>query len=270
MKKIHSLLLILSVFYLTGCKDKVRAVIYCEKPSKLETLTGLKTSGKFSIKTVQGELEANIGEEVTAEFTSADPDKWISIAKTYQYQTCQFINSVGCEELSQTECLTIKKQMFDDAFDKINRLLKEQTNKQDAERKKQVKIKIDACVAQKVLEYEAINNASSEGGARAASPGIGGDVITDEQELCHSVGENQKITSASTSSISCHGNRCSVTAPVFTQNNAKVCVTTKAWSENRPFGAGGSGKYRLSVQYKNIATQSVINSFTITCTSENT
>ena len=269
MKFINSLVLLFTLLHLTGCNDEVIAVLDCAKPSKLETTTGLKVSGNVSIKKAQGELETNIGKELTAEFTSADPDKWISIAATYQYQTCQFINSAGCGELSKGECLTKKQGMFNNAFDKINTQLNEQKEKQEIEKKKQVKIKVDSCVAQKKAAYEAPKNTSSEGGSRAASPGLGGGRITDERELCHSVGSNQVINSATTSSLSCHGGRCSVTSPVYTNNNTKACVTTKAWSESRSYGGGGSGKYRLNVIYKDIATQSVINSFTSTCASEN-
>lgn len=141
MKTIYSLVLLISVLYISGCKDEVIAVIDCAKPSKLETTTGLKASGNISIKKAQGELEANIGKAVTAEFTSADPDKWISIATTYQYQTCQFINSVDCGELSETDCLTKKQKILNDSFEKINTQLNEQEEKKEAREKQQAKIK---------------------------------------------------------------------------------------------------------------------------------
>lgn len=267
MKIQNYLSVLTTVFYLTGCGEAT-AVLDCAKPTALETTTGLKVSGDISVKKAQGAVEASIGKELSADFASADPDKWISIAATYQYQTCQFINSASCGELSKSECLTKKQGMFNDAFDKINEQLNAEKEKQAAEKAKQVKIKIDSCVATKIATHETPKNTSTEGGARAAGPGWKGGRITDTKDVCHNVGANQKIISATTSSLSCHGGRCSVTAPAFHNNNTRVCVTTTAWSESKSYGGGGSAKYRLNVVYKDIATPDIINTFTSTCTSE--
>ena len=126
---------------------------------------------------------------------------------------------------------------------------------------------IESCVVEKITLYESEKLDSSSGGARAKSPGLKGGKNVAVEELCHSIGPNQKIISASTEELSCHGGRCSVTAPEISQDGKKVCVTITAWSESKSFGGGGSGQYRLNVIYKNVATEDEINSFRILCES---
>lgn len=128
-----------------------------------------------------------------------------------------------------------------------------------------VAAKLDACVAEKVLAYETPKEMQSVGGARAAGPGFNGHRRTASEDVCVAVGPTQEIISARTEEVSCHGGRCSVTAPVITDDRKKVCVRASAWSESRRFGGGGSGQYRLIVEYKDLATPGVLESFRASC-----
>lgn len=129
----------------------------------------------------------------------------------------------------------------------------------------QNKPEIDACVAERIAQYQLPKNTSSEGGARASGPGIGGGRNTATEELCHSVGPYQEILSATTSNLTCHGGRCSVTSPNISSDKKHVCVTTTAWSESNSFGGGGSGTYRLNVEYRDLAGEAEINNYRAIC-----
>lgn len=122
-----------------------------------------------------------------------------------------------------------------------------------------------ACVAAKTTEYEAEKSGSTEGGASAAAPGAGGGTKTDVRTICYSVGPDQQIVTATTTTLSCHGGRCSVTAPAYDDDRRRVCVTATAWSESKSFGGGGSGKYRLNVTYKSVASPDVVSRFEAAC-----
>lgn len=159
--------------------------------------------------------------------------------------------------------------MFNEAFDKINAELNAEKERQAAIEAEKLRVKVASCVATKINEYQTHKNTSTEGGARAKAPGWKGGKKTDTKNVCHNVGANQKIVSATTSSLSCHGGRCSVTDPSFQNNNTRVCVTTKAWSESNSGGGGGSAKYRLNVVYYDVATTAIVDGFRSTCTAEN-
>ncbi len=257
-----------AITYLIGCGETT-VVLNCTKPQSLEVISGLKLGGEVSVKKAQGAIDASIGKELKADFDSSDPDKWISIASTYQYQMCKFINSSSCGDLNKDECLTKKQGMFNGTFDKINTELKSEKERRAARVAEQLGIRVESCVASKVSEYQAHKKTSTEGGARAQGPGLKGGTRTDTRDVCHRVGSNQRIVSATTSSLSCHGGRCSVTAPSYQNNNTKACVTTKAWSESTSFGGGGSAKYRLNVVYYNVATTTIVDRFNSTCVAEN-
>lgn len=73
---------------------KRQAVINCDEPTKIDIVTGWpRYGGNLSVKEVKGAIDiAIIGEGLKADFVSADPNNWLSIASTYQYQICQFLN----------------------------------------------------------------------------------------------------------------------------------------------------------------------------------
>lgn len=267
-------LLLGALFYLSACGE-AKVVLKCVKPTILETIVGLKLGGNVSVKRAQGDLEATLGKDLKADFAAADPNSWMSIAAIYQYQTCQFLNSTSCDDLPKSECLSRKQEVLNKAFDKINEQLNEineqlneERKRQEAEKAKQASVKVESCVAQKVAEYEVEKEGSSEGGARAAGPGWKGGRITDVQSVCYAAGAGQRIVSASTTSLSCHGGRCSVTAPAYEDGNRRVCVTTTAWSESNSGGGGGSAKYRLDVVYKNVAAPEMVNQFRAVCSTD--
>ncbi|GAB4191783.1 MAG: hypothetical protein Tsb002_20880 [Wenzhouxiangellaceae bacterium] len=143
-----------------------------------------------------------------------------------------------------------------------------EANKFRQEQQDERQAQIEACVARKVSELETIQTDFIDGGARASAPGIRGGKNTATEPLCYSVGVNQEIVKATTTNLSCHGGRCSVTAPEISDNNTKVCVTTSAWSESKPFGGGGSGQYRLNVEYRDKASSTDRADFRSMCTSE--
>jgi hypothetical protein len=265
MKTSHAAVaLLVCASYLSGCGEQ--AVLDCAKPTSIASTTGLKIGGDVSVKTAQGAISASLGKDLKADFAAADPNTWIAIATTYQYQTCQVLNSTSCSDLPKSACLQKKKEILNEAFDKINLQLKEERERQGAEKARQAAAKIDACVATKVAEYEVEKKHKVEGGATAKSPGSGGGKNTGTAQICHSVGPNQRVVSAATTKTSCHGGRCSVTAPVISDEQRKVCVTATAWSESKSFGGGGSGQYRLDVVYKDVATTEVVGQFRALCT----
>lgn len=128
---------------ITGCGEAT-VIIPCEKPLKLEIIKGFDVGGDISIKKASGAITAKLGSQVTAEFESTDPNRWISITKTYQYQTCQLINTLGCGDLSESECFDKKKRTLDEAYNKINAELKVKEERQELFEKK-----VSACIKQK-------------------------------------------------------------------------------------------------------------------------
>jgi hypothetical protein len=130
--------------------------------------------------------------------------------------------------------------------------------------------KIQACVATRIDEFQVVKVNYTDGGARAPGPGLGGGRKTATEDLCYSVGPSQEIVSAKTTNLTCHGGRCSVTAPKISGDNKRVCVTTTAWSDSKSFGGGGSGQYRLEVRFRDIASEEQIRNFNVLCASETT
>lgn len=258
--------LLLCVVFLCACEGK--AVLDCAAPTSIVIADGLKIGGNLSVKSARGVIDASLGRDLKADFAKSDPNSWISIAATYQYQICQSLNSTSCDDLPKSECLSKKKEILNEAFDKINLQLKEERERQDAAKAKQATLRIDSCIAKMVSDYESDKKASTEGGARAAAPGFAGGRNTDIRDVCYAAGPNQRIVSATTASLSCHGGRCSVTAPVIEDDYKKVCVRTTAWSESKSYGGGGSAKYRLDIVYKNVATPEVVNQMRAVCGSE--
>jgi hypothetical protein len=122
---------------------------------------------------------------------------------------------------------------------------------------------VAACVAERIAAHQQPKEKSVEGGARAPGPGIGGGTKRAEARICLSVGPSQEIIGAHTDRLSCHGGRCSVTAPVI--SGSEVCVVARAWSESKSFGGGGSGQYRLTAQYRDVATDEVKAQFAAEC-----
>lgn len=250
--------------WLSACGE-TKVVLECAKPTTLSSTVGAKLGGNVSVKQAQGSIDATIGKDLKADFAATDPNTWLSVASTYQYQTCQFLSSASCEDLPRSECLAKKQEVLNTAFDRINAQLNEERKRQDAQKEKQAAAKVESCVAQKIATYEVEMKGSVEGGARAAGPGWKGGRITDVRQVCHSVPSGQRIVSASTTNLSCHGGRCSVTSPAYEDENRKVCVTTTAWSESNSGGGGGSAKYRLDYLYKNVATSEMQSQFKSVC-----
>lgn len=270
---------------LIACGE-TQVVIPCVAPTKLSETSGLKLGGNLSVKEAKGAIESAIGRDVRAEFASTDPNTWQALASSYQYQTCQFLNSTSCSDLPKSQCQEQKLRLLNESFEKINQEIRtererrqaaedkarsEEQERKDAEKKaadaaNALRARVTACVAEKVAAHEAVKTVSVEGGARANSPGIGGGRNENTVDLCHSVGPTQRIVSASTEPTSCHGGRCSVTEPRITDERRKACVTTKAWSESNSFGAGGSGKYRLTINFANVAGEQERSRFQAACT----
>jgi hypothetical protein len=123
--------------------------------------------------------------------------------------------------------------------------------------------RVDDCLAQKISEYQAPMVRVASGGARASGPGIGGGTKRARESVCLSVGPEQEVIDAETRNTSCHGGRCSVTAPAI--EGKQVCVTASAWSESKSFGGGGSGQYELIVRYRNVATDDTRGAFLAQC-----
>ncbi|MCG8610821.1 MAG: hypothetical protein MI864_09835 [Pseudomonadales bacterium] len=164
MKHLKTALIVIFGCLLYGC-GKATVVFECEKPTSLEVVKGIDIGGELSLKKAKGAITAKLGEQITAEFASADPNKWISIAKTYQYQTCQLISSSSCGDLSESECFDKKKRALDEAYDKINDELKSENEKLELFQKN-----VSACIKDKtdgVLERKF----SQPGGVRCPGGG---------------------------------------------------------------------------------------------------
>ncbi|XOV87012.1 MAG: hypothetical protein ACFHX7_18890 [Pseudomonadota bacterium] len=129
--------------FLYGCGEAT-VVFDCDKPTALEVVKGIDMGGELSLKQAQGAITARLGEQITAEFASADPNKRISIAKTYQYQTCQLINSSSCGDIPESECFDKKKEALDDAYNMINDELRSQEQKLELIQKN-----VSACIKDK-------------------------------------------------------------------------------------------------------------------------
>lgn len=119
MRNLRIFLFMIMASNLGGCGEAT-VVLNCAKPKSLEVTKGLNIGGDLSAKDAKGAISAKLGADLRADFASADPNKWISIAATYQYQTCQFINSTRCGDLSESECFHKKTSALNQAFDKIN------------------------------------------------------------------------------------------------------------------------------------------------------
>lgn len=249
-------------------KDTVPVVIQCQPPTDIKVTSSLKASADLSLTEAIGSIDTHIGSDLEANFASADPNSWLSVIKTYQWETCQFINASRCGEQSEEACRAAKQKMRDDAFAKILAIYSKQQERLGAEREKQRQARIDACSAAKVVEHEAPKSMNITGGARAPGPGFGGARQTDTRDLCHTVGDSQRILSASTTQTGCIGNRCSVTAPVFSDNHRKVCVQVTAWSDSGAFTGGGSAEYRLGVVFKDVVTPADIAQYRAACAAD--
>lgn len=147
----------------------------------------------------------------------------------------------------------------------LAKILIEERRRVDESRASAPTNNVDACVASKAREYEAVKKTQINGGASASGPGLKGGTNNGHQDVCHRVGGDQKIISALTENTCCHGGRCSVTAPIISEESHKVCVTAHAWSESKSFGGGGCAKYNLIVSYKDVATETVLAGFKAEC-----
>lgn len=152
------------IFAITGCGEAT-VVLECEKPTKLEIVKGLDVGGEISVKKAKGAISAQLGKQITAEFASADPNRWISIAKTYQYQTCQLISSSRCGDLSESNCFDRKKGALDDAYDKINTQLNAEKEKQELFEKN-----VSACIKKKT-DGDLVSSFTQPGGVRCPGGG---------------------------------------------------------------------------------------------------
>lgn len=122
------------------------------------------------------------------------------------------------------------------------------------------------CIAAKVRQFEQPKTKSAEGGARAPGPEFSNETKTSQEDVCISVGPNQKIIDADPpTELSCFGGRCSVSAVRFSNDQRTACITTKAWSESKYFGGGGTGKYRLTVNYKSKVNDDDLQQFRQDC-----
>lgn len=126
------------------------------------------------------------------------------------------------------------------------------------------RLQIEKCVAEKVANFEIPQQKNINGGARSPSR-TGSEIPRSIVPVCLSVGPNQTIISADTANTCCHGDRCSVTAPDYSDGHRKVCVTTECWSDNKLFGGGGCGKYTLTINYKNVADDAIKKTFWTEC-----
>ena len=127
------------------------------------------------------------------------------------------------------------------------------------------RLQIEKCVAEKVANFEIPQQRTTNGGARSNSRQPGRSVPRSTVPVCLSVGPSQVIISAHTNNTCCHGGRCSVTAPAYSDENRNVCVTTHCWSDDTIFGGGGCGKYDLTINYKNVANDADKETFRIEC-----
>lgn len=245
--------------------NEAEIVLNCKQPEKYVGTDGMAIDGSLSIREAKGDIEIQLGSSVSAEFAKTNPSEWSHIALTYQYQTCQLVNSTGCGGLTNSECRKEKKEVLDDAFDKINQEMRVIQKQREAAKKKKRQDRINACVAKRTTEYQLNKSKKINGGARANSPGLKGGTKTHHQKVCLSVGSTQIIRSATTEESCCYGGRCSVSEPIISDSNKKVCVNTKAWSESKPFGAGGCAKYNLVATFYNVATTEVKNRFRAEC-----
>jgi hypothetical protein len=125
---------------------------------------------------------------------------------------------------------------------------------------------LSQCLSTKRQAYEQPKEKEVVGGARVGGPGLSGGKRKASEKVCVSVGPGQKLISANTQEMVCHGGRCSVTAPLI--NNNTVCVTAQAWSESNSFGGGGSGQYKLVATYIDVAGETQMIDFEAACRSE--
>ena len=124
---------------------------------------------------------------------------------------------------------------------------------------------VTACVEGKRAAYETLKFKEIAGGARAKSPGLSGSSNRSSTSICLTVEQNQEIVEATTTELSCHGGRCSVSSPQISDDGKGVCVEATAWSDSTPFGGGGSGQYKLVASYRDLATEELINQFRTQC-----
>ena len=160
------------------------------------------------------------------------------------------------------------------AVDMMGMLLPKLVRTGDADERKKAeemekrKILVQNCITTKTAEYESPISKSVGLGtrARARSPGIWGGRKTSTRNVCFVGGPEQVVVSAQVAGpIACNKNMCSASPPKYTDNNQKVCIVVKAWSESKSWGAGGWAEYRLDVSYKNVATTSVLKNITAEC-----
>ncbi|MET0008408.1 MAG: hypothetical protein ABW124_13030 [Candidatus Thiodiazotropha sp. 6PLUC9] len=267
MRTLIGILVIFSSISLFGCGE-ARVVLECVAPEIIVETDGIDISGGISIKKAKGDIGVQLGSKLTAEFAKADASSWNYIASTYQYQTCQVVNSTGCGDLSPSDCRSEKQQVLDSAFDKINREINASRERLEKANKQARQESIRACIADKVALHQTDKTKQVEGGARAQGPGWKGGRKTDEKTVCISVGPNQQIKGGTTSNTCCHGGRCSVTEPMLSDGNRKICVETKAWSESKSGGGGGCAKYRLTATYFDVATEQIKSGFEAVCSAK--
>lgn len=148
-----------------GACREATVVFECAKPTKLEVVQGIDVGGDIAIKNAKTAINVKLGQVLKTEFVSADPDKWISIAGTYQYQICQLINNTRCGDLSELECLNMKKSALNEAFDKINAEFKAEKEKLEVSQKK-----VSACIEKRTKEV-LVKSFSQPGGVRCPGGG---------------------------------------------------------------------------------------------------
>lgn len=254
MLGIAALAVVAAGLFFMGSSTNGASDLFCQPPASLVETSGFDMALDLSARDASGGLVAKLGERLEAEFAAHETGEWSRVAGTYQCQVCQLLKAQDCDDLPASECLASKRSMLDASFDKIQAVLNAQRTDQ-----------IEACVAERIAEYQAPRTGGTEGKARAPGPGWAGGKKTASEEICYAVGPGQEIVRAETTERSCHDGRCSVTAPSISSDRREVCITAKAWSASKSFGGGGSGGYRMTVTYRSIASSERIEQFRSTC-----
>jgi hypothetical protein len=266
MKILRAHLVVATIVLLYGCGEAT-AVLECAKPSSLEISNGINIGGELSVKKAQGAIDAKLGKELKAEFASADPNKWISIAATYQYQTCQLINSSGCDDLSKSQCLEKKKEILNDAFEKINMELKLEKEKLEL-----FNNKVSSCIDEKSKDVM-VKSFSHPGNVRCPGGGCfmkSGSCNKRETNVQYQAPSNYYISSYM---LKQGGTDDGTTGPVEAQNDStgrvvKITAYIACDPADHPGADGGWNNITLEGQITYNDPDAYINQVKGTCENE--
>lgn len=237
-------------------------IVPCQRPAEIADRVQFNFSTDASIES----LGADLGRDFRISFPdTGDEDELERFASTASYRVCERVREIECDDL---ECLRQVLELQAQADERIRRAVEARRAAIAEAAQHACQARVQECVDLRIDAARTEGSRSQAGGARASAPGIGGGRNTKRATICVGLGPNESFESASTRRTSCHGGRCSVTAPVYDRANNRVCVDAKAWSESKAFGGGGSGQYVLEVQFTAEPDASEVRAFRAECQRE--